>query len=519
MKNISLKYYILIGVILLIGITPSCTDDLDLSPTNGTSSSVQYSTLNGYKQSLVTIYSTLSLNNLLRYYWNMQELPTDEAVSTWNDPQGILSYHIMSWSADNSAIGLVYSAVMYDITLCNNFIIEASESNISDRGFSSADANEIRQYAAEARFLRAYYYWVLMDLYGNPPFATEVTLAASDVPKQILRANLFNYIESELLAIESTMATPQSNEYGRANQAAVWSLLARMYLNAEVYTGEERYTDAITYSKKVIDAGYSLVNCYNWLMLADNYLNTSEFIFTSNYDNANEETWGGTGYLALGAAGVPKEVNGMSDTWSFLRFTQSVVNLFPSADTTIDKRGEFWTSGQTLEVGDLGNSTNGYSSYKYRNLSRAGVAFVQNNIYNNLSDIDFPIFRLAEMYLIYAEAVLRGGSGGDASTALSYINKIRGRAYANDPESTSGNITSSDLTIDFILDERARELYWEGFRRTDLIRYDKFTSGSYLWAWKGGVEAGIEVDSKYKLFPIPTSEILANGNLEQNPGY
>ncbi|HEY4788448.1 MAG TPA: RagB/SusD family nutrient uptake outer membrane protein, partial [Bacteroidales bacterium] len=396
---------------------------------------------------------------------------------------------------------------------------ESSESNIGKRGFSGIDADAIRQYAAEARYLRAYYYWVLMDLYGNPPFATESTLAAGDIPKQIKRNDLFVYIESELKTIESTMAAPRSNEYGRADQAAVWALLARMYLNGEVYTGTEHYTDAITYCKKIIDAGYSLVTNYGWLMLADNYLNTSEFILTANYDNANEITWGGTNYLALGAAGVPKEVNGMSDTWNSFRFTQSIPKLFPTTDTTVDKRGEFWTKGQTLNVDQLAISTNGYSSYKYRNLSRAGVAFVQNNSYNNISDIDFPLFRLAEIYLIYAEAVLRHGSGGDINTALAYINKLRGRAYANDPNSTAGNITSADLNLDFILDERARELYWECFRRTDLIRYNRFVTASYLWAWKGGVLSGTAVDGKYNLFPLPTSDLLANPNLKQNSGY
>jgi len=126
---------------------------------------------------------------------------------------------------------------------------------------------------------------------------------------------------------------------------------------------------------------------------------------------------------------------------------------------------------------------------------------------------------LAEIYLTYAEAVLRGGTGGDAATALSYVNKIRGRAYASDPASSAGNITSSELTLDFILDERARELYWEAQRRTDLVRFDKLTTGDYLWAWKGGAKSGVAVNQKYNLFPIPTADKLANPNLTQNEGY
>ena len=292
-----------------------------------------------------------------------------------------------------------------------------------------------------------------------------------------------------------------------------------MYLNAKVYTGADRYTDAITYSSKVISSGYSLESHYSWLMLGDNNLNTNEFIFTINYNNSDETTWGGTNFLALGAAGVPAAVNGLSDSWGNFRFTQQIPALFPTADVTVDKRAMFYTTGQNLEVTSMSAKTDGYSGYKYRNLKRDGSTIVQNNKYNNLSDIDFPVFRLGEIYLIYAEAVLRGGAGGDITTALGYINQLRGRAYADDPSSTLGNIAQSQLTLNFILDERARELYWEAQRRTDLIRYNRLTTADYLWAWKGNALAGKAVDSKYNLFPIPTSDLLANPNLKQIDNY
>jgi hypothetical protein len=128
------------------------------------------------------------------------------------------------------------------------------------------------------------------------------------------------------------------------------------------------------------------------------------------------------------------------------------------------------------------------------------------------ADVDFPVFRLSEMYLIYAEAVVRGATGGDAATALGYINQIRTRA-------TAATWNSSDLNLQNLLDERARELFWEGHRRTDLIRYGLFTSGTYLWPWKGGVLSGTAVDSKYNLFPIPSANRTSNSNLDQNPGY
>ncbi|WP_243350105.1 RagB/SusD family nutrient uptake outer membrane protein [Parabacteroides sp. FAFU027] len=508
-----------LGLILLamiIGFS-ACTDDLVKTPTNDLTADKQFQSVAGYKQSLASIYSNMIYGSFLRQYWGMQEYTTDEAVSTWNDDGGNAVFHQLAWSADAPAITYVYSSMLMTITYCNNYLNESTDAKIASRGFTSADVTQIKQYTAEVRYLRAYCYWVLMDLYGNPPFPTPDDLGFSS-PKQIKRADLFNFIESELKDIESQLADPRTNERGRPDKAAAWALLSRMYLNGTVYTGNDYYTQAITYCNKIISAGYSLESHYSWLMLGDNNKNTNEFIFTLNYDNTNE-TWNGTNFMALGAAGIPASINGLSGSWGNFRMTQQIPALFPTADTTMDKRAEFYTTGQNLEVNNVTISTDGYSAFKYRNVNRDGSAIVQNNSYNNLSDIDFPVFRLAEIYLTYAEAVLRGGSGGSAATALSYVNKIRGRAYASDPSSTQGNIQQTNLTLDFLLKEKAREFYWEAQRRTDLVRYNKLTTSDYLWAWKGNTLAGKAVDSKYNLFPIPTSDLLANPNLKQNDNY
>ena len=279
----------------------------------------------------------------------------------------------------------------------------------------------------------------MMDAFANPPFATEETLGKSS-PAQITRANLFSWIESQLKSIDPYLANPKTNEWGRPDKAAEWSLLARMYLNASVYTGTSRYTDAITYCNQVINAGYSLESSYNWLMLGDNYKNTNEFIFTINYTTAMQ-TWGGTNFISLGASGVTAAVNGMSSSWGEFRTTSTIVNKFPSADTLNDKRGEFWTTGQTLDIASISTQTDGYSFYI--NLGTwivRAMLWHKNNSYGNLACIDFPVFRLARNYLIYAEAVLDGGTGGSNATALSYINQLRGRAYANNPQSSSGKL-------------------------------------------------------------------------------
>jgi hypothetical protein len=277
--------------------------------------------------------------------------------------------------------------------------------------------------------------------------------------------------------------------------------------------GAPRFTDAITYSKKVIDAGYTLVSNYTWLMRADNHLNTSEFIFTINYDGLHTQGYGGTTFLSHACVGgsMPASSFGISGGWSGTRATKNLPNLFPDVTGTADKRSQFYTAGQNLEIINLTTFTDGLGVTKYRNIKRDG----SNGQSQDFADIDMPLFRLSEMYLIYAEATLRGGTGGDAASSLTYINNIRTRAYTN----ASGNISAGQLTLDFILDERARELYWEGFRRTDLVRYNKFVEGTYVWPWKGGVSSGTGVDAIRKIYPIPSRDINSNTNLIQNPGY
>lgn len=526
------------AVAVLLLILLSACNKLDLAPTNDLTAEKVYSTPLGYKQALAKVYGAFALtgnattgqqdipveiikdegnSDFLRLYWNLQELTTDEAAWSWQNDAGIQGLHELSWSSINSIINGLYYRSYFQITLCNDFIRQSSDDNLSKRGISGADADNIRKFRAEARFIRAYQYWVLMDLYGNPAFATEDTkIASKDFPKRIVRADLFKYIESELLAIENELAAPKANEYGRADRAAAWALLSRLYLNASVYTGTAKYTEAITYSNKIISAGYTLHSKYRDLTIADNHLNTDEFILTINYDGTSTQNFGGTTYLMHGPANVPADVSGSNGDWGGLRCTQQFVNLFADKTGNTDSRAQFHVAGQNLEMNELYAETEGYSTTKYRNKTRTGAPAPNQDAAKDFSDIDFPLFRLGEVYLNYAEAVLRGGTGGDMGTALGYINALRTRAYNG---GTSGNISLSALNLDFILDERGRELYYEAVRRTDLVRFGKFTTGAYLWAWKGGVKAGTSVADKYNLFPLPPTDLSANPNLIQNPGY
>jgi hypothetical protein len=525
-KNI---FKIVITAALFVSGFASCTKKLDLLPTNDITATQVYSTPTGYKQAFAKVYGSFALtgnqgpagngdiqgidegtSDFLRLFWKAQELSTDEAVVSWGDP-GIQDFHNMNWSSSNPMLTGLYYRSYYQITLCNDFINQASDANLASRGITGTDADAIKVYRTEARFLRAFQYWVIMDVFGTGPFATEKDALGSVMPEQASRTQLFTYVESELKAIETLLVDAKKNEYGRADKAAAWSLLSRIYLNAGVYTGTPKWTEAATYAKKVIDAGYALIPNYTQLMLADNQLNTSEFILTINYDGLKTQNYGGTTFLTHASIGgsMTASAFGVDGGWSGIRTTSSVPALFPDVTGTADKRSQFYTSGQNLDISDLTSFKDGYAITKYKNVTRTGAAGSSLTF----PDIDFPLFRLAEQYLIYAEAATRGG--GDATVALGYINTLRTRAYGN----TTGNITAAQLTTDFILDERGRELYWEAFRRTDLVRYNKFVESTYLWPWKGGVKSGTSVSSFRKVYPIPSSDISSNVKLVQNPGY
>lgn len=522
-------------LLLLLAGFSSCNKDLNRLPLNANTSETQYSTPAGYKQVLAKVYGSYSLvsstgtgnsdvniagitdpgtTDFLRAWFNVQELTTDEDVCAWNDA-ALQAFHNLDWASSNVYIDAIYTRSLFQITVCNEFIRQSTDAAISGHGITGKDVDDIHHYRAEARFLRAFQYWVLMDLFGNPPFVTEADPIGKYIPKQITRADLFNYVESELKAIDADLVAPKLNEYGRADQAAAWALLARMYLNAEVYlgAGKGRYTDAITYSAKVINAGYSLMPHFRNLFTSDNNLNNPEVILPIAYDATSSQNFGGTTFLICSAHGTDPTDDAKlgipGGGWLGNRSTKNLPQQFGDYSGNGDKRALF--GGGTLEINDVLDFTQGVEVYKFTNQTSTGTTpYSPNGV---LCSTDFPLFRLAEMYLVYAEAVSRGGSGGDAGTALQYFNKLRARGYENN----NGNI-SSYTTAD-ILNERQRELYWECFRRTDLIRFGSFTGSNYLWPWKAGVQAGAGVAAYYNLLPLPASEVIANPNLHQNTGY
>jgi len=532
MRNKFIKQIWPLALVLLV--LASCTKDLDRTPKYGNTSASLYASLTGYRAVLAKVYAGLTLtgnsgpdgsgdisgidegfSSYLRQYWSAQELSTDEAVIGWNDAT-IKDFHYMTWSSSDVFIRALYSRIYFLIVLSNEFIRESDPAKVSERGLSGADATEIAYMRAEARFLRALSYYHALDLFGKVPFVTENDNVGAFLPGQISRVNLFNYISGELKAIETELKDARSNEYGRADKAAAWALMTRLYLNAEVYNErvDPNYFDTvITYCNKITAVpGYQLVNNYRHLFLADNNATSgSEFIFAVNFDGNKSRTWGGTTFLVHApiVGSMSAAEHGVDFGWGGVRTTEEFVSHF--SGPAGDSRQNFYTSGQNLVVNDISNANDGYGIVKFRNVTSTGA----NGSNPTWVDTDFPFFRLGEIYLNYAEAVLRQGEGGSAATALTYINALRQRAYGN----ATGNITAGQLDLPFIIRERARELHWEAVRRTDLIRFGMFTEGTYLWDWKGNTPNGQAVGSFRKVYPIPSADIVANPNLVQNTGY
>lgn len=720
----------LLNILFILGglvfLTTSCFSDLEVEPIDpdDTTANVVYTDPGAYRQVLAKLYAGLSLSGqegpsgqpdingidegfstYLRQYWKAQELSTDEAVIAWNDGN-IHDYEEMDWDANNEFIRAMYDRLYFQIALCNEFLRESTDEKLDSRGQSDLKG-EMVAYRAEARFLRALSYWHALDMFRNVPFVVEADGVGFFLPEQISAADLFQWLEDEIKDIEPGMLGPGTNEYGRADQGALWMLAAKLYLNAESYIGQNRAADCVEFCTKVINAGYELEENYSHLFLADND-NSSEIIFPVLFDGANTRTWGGMTFIMHAAIGGDMQASefGMDGGWAGTRTTSAFVAKFPEVGGTIvepvfgsgdytllnvpgdyqgwnpeddntalaslnddgvytgyiyfpadqlgfkfadggwdtnwgdtgadgtlelggdniavpaagfyqvnvnlndltysltltdwgiigdatpggwdndtnmtyneadgaweittdltggemkfrandgwdinfgddasdalleagganiavpgggnytiklylgkpdytysivsntnDDRKMFFTQGQTLEITDVSQFNQGYAIAKWRNVDRAG------NPGKDLTfpDTDFPMFRLADAYLMYAEATLRGGNG-DAGLALDYVNNVRNRAGA-------GTITTDELTLDFLLDERARELHWECHRRTDLVRFGQFTDGTYHWPLKGNSPQGTSVPSFRNVFPIPSSDLGVNPKLTQNDGY
>jgi len=439
----------------------------------------------------------------LRGIINLQDFTADDMKNRWGDDGLDQLTTTSNWTQNNKFFRYLFDRVYYTVPQTTNLIVALNNVNVPDKAL----------YISELRFLRSLAYYYMIDCFGKGVLLTTENYGTTTPLPEASRIQMFNYVEQELLAIEDEL--PMTNEYGRANKSACRMLLAKLYLNAEVYTGTARYNDALTYVNKVItEGGYTLAPNFLQNFSADN--DTSpEIIFPLIADAQTSQSYGNTTYLVNGSMNsdtMPISLFGATSGWGGHRATKAWYGLFGAnagelAASSDVRASLFWTAGHNYEMGDYKVWVDGYPCTKFRNSN-----FFSSSSPTNFSSTDFPLFRLADAYLMYAECVLRGATGGSISQALTYVNDVRARSGAT-------AITQSDLILDFIIDERARELNFEGHRRSDLIRFGKFTGGSYLWPWKGNALNGTSIPDTYKVFPLPLTALDANPNLTQNPGY
>lgn len=521
---------IALATIVIAGTTASCVNDLDVTPIDPNTVLPEdvLNSQDAYTQLLAKCYQGLAVSSssgpsgspdiegidggfgqYMRAVFNLEELTTDVMTCCWNDGN-LFDLHNQCWNSSNEFIMSMYYRIFYQISLCNEFIRRSKSADIS--GYTLKDT-----YIAEARALRLFSYYHAIDMFGNVPFSTEDNSVGSTGPKQILRADLFDWMVAEAtdLLDGSDLAEPGKNEYGRCDKGFVQMILAKLYLNAEVWKGEAMYDKCAELCNRLI-AEYSLHSNYADLFCADNHLwtkNTTydgdEIIFEVEQDGISIQSYGATNFLAFASCGSDPDfcsIMGISSGWSGLSLTGAFTSKFADGDArALFFKGEYEQYIDELRRESDGWS-NGWKSTKFRNVNHDGSAAQSTGFV----DIDWPVFRVADAYLMYAECAARGASGTDKVTGTTYLNTVHHRAGLTD---------NLDLTLQNIIDERGRELYMEGFRRQDLIRFGLFTTDDYLWEFKGGVAEGQAVDSHFNLFPLTSSDVNANGNLTQNPGY
>ena len=522
-----------ITVALALLAAGACTDPTE-QPVSSVTGANFFNDPTSYKEFLAKIYLGLSVggqsggdgntdinqidggfSQYMRLYWELEELPTDEAVIAWGDLT-LPELNTQGWNASNTFVNAMYNRVFFQVNMANEFLRQSTDAKLASRGQTALE-DSVHMYRAEARFLRALSYWHGLDFFGDIPLVTENDPVGATPPPQATRAQIYAFIVSELQSIKSQLPTPSANVYGRATGPAADMLLAELYLNAGVYTGTPNYAGALSQATTVIGEGYSLAPNYFDNFDADN--NTSpEIIFSVPEDGIHTQTYGSTNFIIHASCGNAMNPGsfGVDGCWYGLRMKPSAHDLYATGDT---RASHFDTTGFTVPITDIKNFGLGIPNPKFSNKTHLGATGSNPSF----ADTDFPIFRLGEAYLIYAEAQVRGG-GGDTTTALSYVNQLRERAFGD----ATHDVVDSQMTLPFLLAERGRELMWEGHRRTDLVRFGMFTGGSYLWAWKGanayypgsaGDSTPVSTPAYRNIYPLPNNVLVANPKLKQNPGY
>lgn len=512
-----------------------------------------------------------------RTVFMLEEFPTDECLWMYNDG-GVDELRWGTWSNTNAAIYGTYSRLYVHIAVCNDFIRLASNPGKYDITYDAALQAEVDQFILEARALRDLSYYYVIDFFGNGCDAWD-TADYGVTPPQVTRAELFNKVTADLEDVLTKFK--DSGVYGRLSKDGVEALLCRYYLNAEVYTGTAMYDKCWEHAQNLINrhkgGGFKnsgLANDYLALFCANNRMfapagslkDQNEILWFIPQNGTYTQPYGGSTFLVNGgiknmatadidilkgnanvADGYMNQLwYGTTDSWGCMHARPQLSDKFSFVNGySGDGRTYLWLTedaGFIKQNIPFNEFQSGYACMKFTaaeadadgvmpkfvdpvtGLRRAGVTkaeeqkqdgytWTQYNVENcsQFHNTGVPVLRLADVYLMAAESALRMGS--HQTEALEYVNYIRSRAGVP-------TWNSSELTLNSLLDERARELYWEMTRRTDLIRYNRFTGSSYLWAWKGGVEGGTALPSHFNLYPLPANVTAIYGSsMKQNPGY
>lgn len=494
-------------------------------------------------------------STLIRNIYNFNELPTDESICWWSDG-GLTEISYNQFKPDNETLKYLYYRMMSNISYENHFL-----------GLDAAKEDATKY--AEVRVIRAYHYLLMLDFWGDPAFTDKISAETPlqahaynekfEQGKTYTRAELlqmgreflFNWVKDELLAAEPDLleAKPEKDteaDYGRVDKGTCWLLLSRLYLNAGTYLNNDGqnnpyWKEARDYAEKVIEKfplfddskisaeakarGYQP---YDMLFMGDNGSNgaSCEAILPLMQDGDKTQGWGGSAFfVASNIDANSRTVTGQTfgttfTNWSGMRVRPSFLSKFTTNPENfvgktaqeiramgIDDRAMIWGVDHTLDLGNNDAFKSGLTIVKWNNnYSNGGTPHDTEKV-----DIDFFLFRVAEAYLNAAEAEMHL-NGENSANAKGWIDALRNRAHAD---------IRASYTLNDVLDERARELYCEGFRRTDLIRYDQFggSQATYNWEYKGGNKNGTTFDKKYNVYPLPSDEMLLNPNLTQIDGY
>lgn len=545
MKSLN-KIFIALGLILSMSFV-SCVDDLNVDPKDPNvktdvsadmervlAECYQAIATSGYNGAGTSIISggDAGANSFTRAVFVCNELTTDHFAWKQFGDAGQYELATMQFAADNGVMYTTYSRIYTVIAVCNEFIRSI------DNGKFTLDTDELKAKAAEykrqAKVIRGLCYFYAIDMFGNCGYQDE-TMPAGTAPAQYNRADLYNKVVEGLEAVSAEWGESYvAPSYGYVGKEACDALLAKFYLNAEVFTGTPAYDKCWTICEKIIahhqGAGFDnsgLAESYLAVFGANNHeymsqgSRVNEIIWGIPQDGIKLQNYGGSTFFVAAATSTSTPGCTMGDynlpasAWTCMNAREQLSRRF---DFGIDVRSSLWCkedAGFTITNDDITNFSNGYGFVKYTNW--AYTADGQVDALNSpdgssaFCDADWCVIRLAEIYLTAVEANVVG-KAGDQTKALQYVNYVRNRAGVS-------SWTAADLTADNILDERSRELYGENCRRTDLVRHNKYAGGNYNWNWKGNVGAGgTSTPEHMNVFPIPSTVISFQG-YKQNAGY